>query len=151
MLLLATALLALLASAASRAVAPAFSATNRVETGYNASNIGRQPVISSNSLLSPIPETAGLPFNIDDYASNEVWTKYVDKGDHFNCIMHAADFGAGFLIEDKRQPPSAASPWFGDLKRTYPSWKTWYMLTYMRRGAIEMGLARKRRRPRMGR
>jgi hypothetical protein len=64
------------------------------------------------------PELAGLDFDINDYATDAVWNQYVAKGDHLQCVMGATDVGAGFLIQDTRKPPSAASPWTGDLRRT---------------------------------
>ncbi|KAF1915304.1 hypothetical protein BDU57DRAFT_476936 [Ampelomyces quisqualis] len=51
-----------------------------------------------------------------------MWTTYVRKGDHLNCVMVATDTGAGFLLEDTRKPPSAASPWSGDLKHELSKW-----------------------------
>jgi hypothetical protein len=45
--------------------------------------------------------------------------KYVAKGHHLKCVMDATDEGAGFLVEDTRSPPSAASKWSGDLKGSY--------------------------------
>jgi hypothetical protein len=50
------------------------------------------------------------------YADDATWKKYVDKGYHLKCIMEAPDQAAGFLTEDTRSPPSAASRWTGDLK-----------------------------------
>jgi hypothetical protein len=63
------------------------------------------------------PELAGLDFDIKNYATDAVWNQYVAKGDHLQCVMGATDVGAGFLIQDTRKPPSAASPWTGDLRR----------------------------------
>lgn len=67
--------------------------------------------------LSLVPEVAGLDFDPKNYADADMWNLYADvKGEHLVCLMQATDKGAGFLIEDKRTPPSAASPWTGDLK-----------------------------------
>ena len=63
------------------------------------------------------PETAGLDFDIKDFATDAVWKQYVAKGYHLECMMGATDAGAGFLIQDTRNPPSAASMWTGDLRR----------------------------------
>lgn len=54
-------------------------------------------------------------------ADDATWTKFVEKGKHFNCLMEASDKGAGWLLKDTRNPPSAASQWTGDLsgKDTY--------------------------------
>jgi hypothetical protein len=66
---------------------------------------------------NPLPELDGLDFDIGKFANDPVWAQYVAKGDHLRCVMDATDAGAGFLIQDTRQPPSAASPWTGDLRR----------------------------------
>jgi hypothetical protein len=63
------------------------------------------------------PEIAGLDFDIKNFATDAVWKQYVAKGEHLACAMTATDAGAGFLIQDSRTPPSAASPWTGDLRR----------------------------------
>lgn len=49
------------------------------------------------------------------WASNQLWSRYVGKGHQLLCLMLASDEVAGFLLEDTRQPPSAASRWSGDL------------------------------------
>jgi len=74
---------------------------------------------SATSLASP-PEVAGLDFDIARFADDAKWMSYIVKGQHLNCIMGATDAGAGFLIEDPRKPPSAASPWSGDLSSMRP-------------------------------
>jgi hypothetical protein len=48
-------------------------------------------------------------------ANDAMWNKYVSKGQHIKCIMEAPDTGAGWLEQDSRTPPSAASKWSGDL------------------------------------
>jgi hypothetical protein len=63
-------------------------------------------------------EIAGLDFNIKNFATDAVWNRYVAKGNRLACLMTATDAGAGFLIQDSREPPSAASSWTGDLRRT---------------------------------
>jgi hypothetical protein len=69
--------------------------------------------------LFPRPgiDKAGLDFDVNNYATEDMWITYVAKGDHLNCIMEATDASAGFLVQDTRTPPSAASRWSGDLKR----------------------------------
>jgi hypothetical protein len=69
---------------------------------------------SVTSLASP-PELAGLDFDITRFADDARWNSYMAKGRHLTCIMDATDAVSGFLIEDSRKPPSAASPWTGDL------------------------------------
>jgi hypothetical protein len=77
------------------------------------------PQLSARFLdASPGPgvvTTAGLKFNINDYASEAVWNQYVAKGDQFMCKMQANDKGAVWLMQDTRTPPSAASQYTGDL------------------------------------
>ncbi|KAH7388645.1 hypothetical protein BKA66DRAFT_511037 [Pyrenochaeta sp. MPI-SDFR-AT-0127] len=52
-----------------------------------------------------------------------MWKEFVEKkGDHLVCLMQATDKGAGYLEEDKRKPPSVASPWNGDLKNEMALW-----------------------------
>jgi hypothetical protein len=41
----------------------------------------------------------------------------VAKCSHVTFFMAATDAGAGFPIQDSREPPSAASSWTGDLRR----------------------------------
>jgi hypothetical protein len=92
---------------------------------------GRVPQHSSQSLgfsdetdinyllpLTPVV-TAGLDFDINKVADDAMWNQYVSKGNHMNCIMDATDAGAGFLMEDTRKLPSAASLWSGSLKSAY--------------------------------
>lgn len=55
-------------------------------------------------------------FDPDNLASDELWNVHVGKGEKFTCRMKATDAGAGWLIGDQRKPPSAVSPWKGDLK-----------------------------------
>jgi hypothetical protein len=63
----------------------------------------------------------GLDFDINNYADQALWDKYLKKGDHMLCLMEATDQGAGWLEEDTRQPPSAASKWTGDLRGDFSS------------------------------
>lgn len=62
------------------------------------------------------PELSGIDFNPDVFASDAQWRQYVDKGLQLTCLMEATDQGAGYLLDDSRSPPSAASRWAGDLK-----------------------------------
>lgn len=68
--------------------------------------------------LTPVV-TAGLDFDINKVTDDAMWNQYVSKGYHMNCIMDATDAGAGYLLEDTRKPPSAASVWSGSLKSAY--------------------------------
>jgi hypothetical protein len=110
MMLLFALLVAFIASATSRAVPPGFSAANLLPT-TNALNTSGQFLKIADGFPKTVPEIA---FGTDD---DDNWDKYVAKGNHLNCIMRASDAGAGFLIDDKRKPPSAASIWSGDLRR----------------------------------
>ncbi|OAL50382.1 hypothetical protein IQ07DRAFT_509705 [Pyrenochaeta sp. DS3sAY3a] len=72
--------------------------------------------------LGPGPELA-IDFDPSRwYADDELWERYVQKGEHLVCLMQATDRGAGFLIQDTRTPPSAASPWNGDLREELHKW-----------------------------
>lgn len=74
-----------------------------------------------------LPLNASISGNVDDIAytagdgypdaiaSDEIWDKYQKKGNHYQCLFEANDEGAGYLIEDKRTPPSAQSVWKGDM------------------------------------
>jgi hypothetical protein len=115
------ALAALVASATSRAARPTFSAAEILRPVDNVEHIGSRSQRGRHPLLEPIPETAGLDFDINNFASDKLWAEYIAKGNHLNCIMDATDAGAGFLVGDKRKPPSAASPWSGDLRSRYSS------------------------------
>ncbi|KAF2856423.1 hypothetical protein T440DRAFT_439477 [Plenodomus tracheiphilus IPT5] len=68
------------------------------------------------------PITGLIDFDPSNYASDALWQQYVDKGHHLICLMEATDSGAGHLIEDKRNPPSAASQWTGDLRYEQAEW-----------------------------
>jgi hypothetical protein len=63
-----------------------------------------------------LPETGGIDFDPKKYADEELWKKYVAKGEHLICLMQATDQGTGFLTQDTRTPPSAASRWTGDME-----------------------------------
>lgn len=109
-------IVALIAKGASKAVAPALPGlSDDRKTSHSFGNHG-SVVKRSDWLFNLGVETAGLDFDIKKYADDNMWKKYVEKGEHWNCIMDATDAGAGFLIEDTRKPPSAASPWQGDLQ-----------------------------------
>ena len=74
-------------------------------------------LINASRLPELFPGVAGLDFDPAKYANDVMWKNYVEvKGEHLVCLMQATDKGAGFLQEDKRTTPSAASPWAGDLK-----------------------------------
>jgi hypothetical protein len=62
-------------------------------------------------------------FDTSIIANEALWDKYLQKGNHLMCLMEATDRGAGFLSQDTRQPPSAASRWTGDM---IAERKTWY-------------------------
>lgn len=68
------------------------------------------------------PELSGIDFNPDVFASDAQWRQYVDKGLQLTCLMEATDQGAGYLLDDSRSPPSAASRWAGDLKNDLAKW-----------------------------
>lgn len=60
------------------------------------------------------PATGG-DFDPNVWADDELWNKYLAKGQRLMCLMDATDQGAGYLMQDTRQPPSAASRWTSDL------------------------------------
>ncbi len=57
-----------------------------------------------------------VQFDPRDMAPIPMWNKYRDKGRHLQCLMQATDKGAGFLMQDTRNPPSAASQFSGNWK-----------------------------------
>lgn len=61
-------------------------------------------------------------FNKGVYATKALWDKYLDKGNRLMCLMEATNRGAGWLSQDNRQPPSAASRWTGDLRTELGTW-----------------------------
>ena len=61
-------------------------------------------------------------FDVNRWADDTKWQKYLDKGHHLMCLMEATDRGAGWLSKDTRQPPSAASKWTGELRAEIPLW-----------------------------
>lgn len=65
------------------------------------------------------PETA---FWDDDFASPADFQKAADKGGALNCALLGSDRTAGLLLKDKRNSPSAASIWTGDLKTELQEW-----------------------------
>lgn len=73
----------------------------------------------------------GLDFDPKVFANDDMWKQYLAKGEHLNCLMHATDKGAGFLINDKRTQPSAASKWSGDMRgmKQDKSVQTWLILS----------------------
>ena len=56
------------------------------------------------------PALGGL-FDPNVWAGQTLWETYVQKGHQLLCLMQASDEGAGWLMQDTRQPPSAASRW----------------------------------------
>jgi hypothetical protein len=96
------------------------------------------------------PEIAGLDFDIGNFATDAVWAQYVAKGDHLECVMDATDAGAGYLIQDTRQPPSAASPWTSDLRRMRNRPSELRVLVDICRKSCQVGLARQRLRQGLG-
>jgi hypothetical protein len=61
------------------------------------------------------PVTAGVTFDPNNLADQATRASYVGKGNDFVCRMEATDKGAGFLMQDTRNPPSSASQYTGDL------------------------------------
>ncbi|KAH6644834.1 hypothetical protein C7974DRAFT_420258 [Boeremia exigua] len=59
----------------------------------------------------------------DDSASDDDWQKFTHKGGALMCALNGDDEAAGVLMGDTRTPPSAASPWTGDLKQQLAAWK----------------------------
>lgn len=79
-----------------------------------------------NSLLdfTTSQPAAGLDFDPEYHADDEMWRKYVErKGSHLLCLMKATDERAGLLQGNKRNPPSASSEWSGNLKGKVPSFE----------------------------
>lgn len=79
----------------------------------------------------------------EDYANDADWKKFTEKGGalvspkpsvdavgdsranhtHQMCGLNGDDKEAGLQIGDTRIPPSAASPWTGDLRQEMSAWK----------------------------
>jgi hypothetical protein len=119
-IVVATVTAALAALAAGRALTQSMSSINTYT-----SRIGESDTIDDSQSVnypspSDKPQSAGY-FDPKNTADNNMWTEYIKKGEHLKCIMEATDAGAGFLIEDTRKPPSAASAWTGDLKGRFSS------------------------------
>ncbi|KAH9865863.1 hypothetical protein J1614_009450 [Plenodomus biglobosus] len=83
-----------------------------------------EDLLTRRGLRAPdgAPVLGGLDFDPHKYASDAQWKQYVDKGQHLICLMEATDEGAGYLIEDTRTPPSAASLWTGELDDELEEW-----------------------------
>jgi hypothetical protein len=62
------------------------------------------------------PMRPATAFWDDDFASPADFQKAADKGGALICALLGSDRTAGLLLKDKRNPPSAASIWTGDLK-----------------------------------
>mgnify|MGYP006877402445 CR=1 FL=1 len=82
--------------------------------------------INPTALTNWVRETSPVPrlsrrgdFDPSKYADQTTWDKYVKKGNHLLCLMAASDRAAGYLEQDTRDPPSAASKWTGDLRSVY--------------------------------
>lgn len=78
------------------------------------------------SSTSPNPETNDFQlitaFWDDDYASPSEWITYTTKGGALMCGLTGSDETAGSLLQDTRNPPSAASPFTNDLKSELLTW-----------------------------
>lgn len=61
-------------------------------------------------------------FDGDDIADDEDWAKYTSKGGALMCGLRGTDQTAGSLMNDRRNPPSAASIWNGDLRQELHTW-----------------------------
>ncbi|UPX16374.1 uncharacterized protein EKO05_0006781 [Ascochyta rabiei] len=59
----------------------------------------------------------------DDMASDADWKKFTDKGCALAYGLNGNDQEAGLQMGDKRTPPSAASPWTGDLNQELQTWE----------------------------
>jgi hypothetical protein len=108
-------ILALGVAVLGRIAAPSSYAVSKVALSNGPPNSINQTAGGDDTTIFAWPETADLDSNINNPANDDLWKKYIDKGSHLNCIMSATDAGAGFLMQDPRKPPSAASPWQGDL------------------------------------
>jgi hypothetical protein len=83
------------------------------------------------------PRRSLLPLAIafwdDDLASATDWDKFTHKGGALMCGLEGTDRTAGRQLEDLRNPPSAASPWPGDLKQELNNWY-WHEFTPTSKG-----------------
>jgi hypothetical protein len=78
---------------------------------------GPEDLSVNSSALTPVDSNAILTgvFDPNVWASQTLWDQYLEKGRRLSCLMQASDQGAGWLIQDTRQPPSAASRWTSNI------------------------------------
>jgi hypothetical protein len=101
---------ALLVSVAGRLLDPASPSLNASDVW----NITVDSLVTQEKPSLHVFGTADQRFDVSKAASDALWQRYIAKGHHLNCIMEATDFGAGLLVQDTRNPPSAASLWNAD-------------------------------------
>jgi hypothetical protein len=93
--------------------------------------------VSRDSKANPLRRnllSSATAFWDDNLASPEDWETYSLKGGALMCALEGTDRMAGRLINDTRNPPSAASAWSGDLKQELQDWY-WHELTPTSKGA----------------
>jgi hypothetical protein len=85
----------------------------------HASDVG-EPLLQAHGARPN--RTISRRFLDDDLASVGDWTKYANKGGALMCALEGSDLTAGGLIGDRRNPPSGASLWIGDLRQQMRDW-----------------------------
>ena len=74
-----------------------------------------EPVSQRAPYPDDINTVSGAIFDPNYFAGTELWETFTKKGRHLDCLMRASDEGAGWLMQDTRHPPSAASRWKNNL------------------------------------
>lgn len=111
--------LPLVASIASSVRLPS---TSQTKVGSSNAPLGPWSVRNYTTPTVSVPMRPATAFWDDDLASPADFQKAADKGGALICALQGTDQTAGLLLKDKRNPPSAASTWHGDLKAELQSW-----------------------------
>ncbi|CAO2652640.1 Nn.00g009230.m01.CDS01 [Neocucurbitaria sp. VM-36] len=77
---------------------------------------------ANSSACGPSNSGPAQGFDEDDQANEEDWERYAHKGGSLMCGLLGTDQAAGRQMNDRRNPPSAASTWIGDLKQEFDTW-----------------------------
>jgi hypothetical protein len=98
----------LVASAINNITEGPLSASTSVPDIYKQYKRNLSPDILNLTKKPDFDLQTGLDWNPDQLVSDAVWNKYVDKGNHFECLMRASEDGVQSLIAGNTP---AKSPW----------------------------------------
>ncbi|KAF2131792.1 hypothetical protein P153DRAFT_285911 [Dothidotthia symphoricarpi CBS 119687] len=84
-----------------------------IEVKVEAEGPGKREIVDDD--MNATPEMAYTDWTPATPCSNELWNRYIAKGNRFSCLFPLSDQDAGVAIGDARQPPSARSAWPRDL------------------------------------